>query len=308
MIKFVKKILSFVGIKKNTIGYNILSFIFNFRSRYPYLKGEILIKYKYLKFHKIVAENNIVLKSLPPKKKEELQLEINKQIDRYLKTQQRHLFVFIEIGSLLGDGLTTVANIIHDRLKENYLVISIDPYQEFSTDYKNNINQITNKEYEKLTDSKIKKYYHYFINNISLTDFKENFIHIRKKSDDAFKLIRKMNIKIDFCYIDGCHYYDYFKNDYENCKSLIKKNEHYCGQMTGDDYEISFTNLLHETGYTKEKLEKIVNQHKNITDYLYLESKSGDKIGFHPGILYYFKDFTNINITDGGIWFQDNLN
>ena len=44
---------------------------------------------------------------------------------------------------------------------------------------------------------------------------------LRKKSDDAFKLIKHMNLKIDFCYIDGCHYYDYFKNDYENCKSIM---------------------------------------------------------------------------------------
>ena len=61
------------------------------------------------------------------------------------------------------------------------------------------------------------------------------------KSDNGFSLLKKLNIKIDFCYIDGSHYYDGIKNDYNNFSSILRKKENYVGCICGDDYELVFT-------------------------------------------------------------------
>ena len=39
--------------------------------------------------------------------------------------------------------------------------------------------------------------------------------------------LKKLNIKIDFCYIDGSHYYEGIKNDYNNFNSILRKDKSY---------------------------------------------------------------------------------
>ena len=64
---------------------------------------------------------------------------------------------------------------------------------------------------------------------------------IKKKLQHS--LLKKLNIRIDFCYIDGSHYYEGIKNDYNNFNSILKKDESYEGCICGDDYELDLDKI-----------------------------------------------------------------
>lgn len=303
MLSFIKKVLVILGIKENNYIYKVLSFFYNFKYNIQQIFHIAIIKVNFVQHKKIFPDKHI--KMLSPIRAATLKKEISFQIMKYTSSNSSDMFIFVEVGSLLGDGLTVVGKIIHEKLKKNYLIISIDPYKSFSKleekKYKDNKN-IGKREL--MTDLIIDEMYYYFINNISLTNFKNNFFHLRMTSDEAFILLKKFNIKIDFCYIDGCHYYEFIKNDYYNYSSLMKEKYNYKGRIIGDDYELTFDELIKSTGLTIEKLKSILEEHKNI-DWLNLKNTKNIIEGFHPGITLFFKDIKEVKKFESGIWYKD---
>ena len=57
----------------------------------------------------------------------------------------------------------------------------------------------------------------------------------------GFETIKNFNIKIDFCYLDGSHYYKDFKSDLDNFSKILKLENGYKGKICGDDYELAFS-------------------------------------------------------------------
>jgi hypothetical protein len=96
------------------------------------------------------------------------------------------------------------------------------------------------------------------------------------KSLEAINIIKSYKIKIDFCYIDGSHYYEDFKFDLENYSEMLTSKNEYKGIICGDDYEFSYNELLEN--FEKKDLDKILNTNKTTDCLIY------DKFLFHPGI------------------------
>ena len=139
----------------------------------------------------------------------------------------------------------------------------------------------------------------YFMNNISIKKWRDKHIHLRMISNDAFDILKKFNIKIDFCYIDGSHYYKAFKFDLDNYCKILKFNNGYKGRICGDDLETNYDELLKE--FDKKKVDKILNENKT-TDFLRL-----DNFHFHPGITLAMNEAKNkIKKFPSGFWTIDN--
>ena len=145
------------------------------RTNYHFINNK-KISLRHLGYGQLSNERAIEMKNL-----------LKKQINLFKKSG-REIFIFLEIGSYLGESLETYGEILSDELNDNYLIISVDPYGLY---LKRSMNMI----------------YMYFVNNISKTKFKNNFTHLRMESKKGYNLLNKLNIKLDFCYIDGSHYY-----------------------------------------------------------------------------------------------------
>ena len=76
----------------------------------------------------------------------EMKKLIKKQINLFKKSGEK-IFIFLEIGSYLGESLETFGDILYEELNGNFIMISVDPYDIY-------LNQSMNKIYM------------YFINNI----------------------------------------------------------------------------------------------------------------------------------------------
>ena len=90
--------------------------------------------------------------------------ELNKQIGLY-KKNGKSKFVFVEIGNYLGESLELFGEQIHNSLKDNYLIVSIDPYIPYTSQEE----EKQNKSQVVMMNKSIKKIYYYFLNNISNT-------------------------------------------------------------------------------------------------------------------------------------------
>tara|TARA_B100001027_G_C16230635_1_gene314390 strand:- start:252 stop:890 length:639 start_codon:yes stop_codon:yes gene_type:complete len=208
-------------------------------------------------------------------------------------------FYVVEIGTFLGESLKLIGDICEKNI-ENYTIISIDPYKTFEKVGKKNIG------WHIRMSKNIKKTYQIFINNLSNYTFKKNVIHIRQTSDEAFLLLQSLNLKIDFCYIDGSHLYKNIKSDYVNFSNLIRKNKKYSGLISGDDYEYTFEELLTLSEKKENELLSILKDLENV-DYTILDTSNKRKFGFHPGITLFFKEMDyKIIKFKSGFWINEN--
>ena len=148
---------------------------------------------------------------------------LNKQIESYLsKSNNKERFVFVEIGTYMGESLELWGDFLEQKLENNFLIISIDPYIDFASE-RDKIKQPGKSRAAEKMSKVIEKIYMYFIHNISLKKkWRDKHIHLRMNSRAAFKIIENFNIKIDFCYIDGSHYYENFKFDLENYSKILE--------------------------------------------------------------------------------------
>ena len=231
-------------------------------------------------------------------KKIEMLNLLNEQLSKYSKSE-KDKFVFVEIGSYLGESLNLFGREIHKKLKDNYLIISIDPFEEYAND-----RETSNSGIYKMSKN-ITKIHSYFNNNIKNSNFKNNHTHIKMKSDDAFLILKKKNIKIDFCYIDGNHYYNFFKNDFTNFFSIIKDKKNYKGMICGDDYELSFEEVKEIFSLNDEETENFLLD--NISkDFIYYRNKENIKKGFHPGVTLFFRESKfKIKKYNSGFWYKE---
>ena len=219
------------------------------------------------------------------------------QIERFKKTGQEK-FMLLEIGTYMGESLELFGNILNKNLR-NYLIVAIDPYSEFASEKdieRKNVNYEMSKEIEKI--------YLYYLHNVSLMNWRENMIHIRKNSSEGLKLVQDLKLSWDFIYIDGSHYYEGIKHDFLKSKELIKKIDNYKGIISGDDFELEI-NECKKYGYSKDEFKKFLQDKKEV-DYLIMEKNKG--LGFHPGITLYFSEINDtITKTQSGFWYLDNI-
>ena len=277
--------------------------------------------YNYLK-HKEVKPSHLFYGQMQPARAVEMLSTLNEQIEKFQSQFGEEQFVFVEIGSYLGESLKLYGNNINKKLK-NYLVISIDPYSpdaihegnkivdQINIPKKMKISVHQSKPWSSPAETKkiISKIYHYFINNISNYSFKDKHMHLRMKSDNGFSLLKKPNIKIDFCYIDGSHYYEGIKNDYNNFNSILRKEKSYEGCICGDDYELDLDKIKDYFDYSKEQFLEFLMNNKNV-DYVVLNTKNGvnkkNRIGFHPATTLFFSETQDKIIkSDSGFWKKD---
>mgnify|MGYP003952475415 CR=1 FL=1 len=274
--------------------------------------------------HREVKPTHLFYGQMHPARAVDMLDTLNRQIEKFKSEFNNEKFIFVEIGSYLGESLKLYGNQIEKKLK-NYLLISIDPYSEDVINSGDKVNEkIESPREMKIsvypskpwappakTRKIISKIYHYFINNISNYSFKHNHIHFRMKSDDGFALLKKLNIKVDFCYIDGSHYYDGIKNDYNNFNSILRKNDTYEGSICGDDYELELSKIDNFFNYSREEFLQFLNNNKNV-DYILLNTKEGinkkNRIAFHPATTLFFSEVSDKIIKySSGFWKKENL-
>ena len=92
------------------------------RNLISYLKTN----YNYLK-HKEVKPKHLFYGQMQPARAVDMLDALNKQIQKFQSNFNDDQFIFVEIGSYLGESLNLFGNNIHNKL-QNYLLISIDPY------------------------------------------------------------------------------------------------------------------------------------------------------------------------------------
>ena len=225
---------------------------------------------------------------------------LEKQIELFKKNCAKdETFFLVEIGSYLGESLKLWGDICEKNLK-NYIIIFIYSNKKFEQVGKEDIGL------HKSMSNNINKVYQIFINNLSSYTFKENVVHIRKTSEEAFKLLKNLNLKIDFCYIDASHLYQNIKNDFTNYHTLIKKKNNYTGLLSGDDYEKTFDEIINFSSKTEDELLKYLNKLKDV-DYIKLKNEKNEEIVFHPGITLFFKETSaNIKKFKSQFWVKEN--
>ena len=191
------------------------------RTNYNYINNK-KISFHHLGYGQLSNERSVEMKNC-----------LKQQINLFKKSK-RDIFIFLEIGSYLGESLETYGKILAEELKDNFLMISVDPYGLYLNKSMNMI-------------------YMYFINNISKTKFKNNFTHLRMESKKGYDLLNKLNIKLDFCYVDGSHYYKHIKFEIENFNKILVNNSEYKGFICGDDCEISYEDLIKKVDKKKNR-------------------------------------------------------
>ena len=233
--------------------------------------------------NKKVLPHHLLLNQLQEHRAIDMRNILNKQIESYLsKSNNKERFVFVEIGTYMGESLELWGDLLEQKLENNFLIISIDPYIDFASEG-DKIKQPGKSRATEKMSKVIEKIYMYFIHNISLKKkWRDKHIHLRMNSRAAFKIIENFNIKIDFCYIDGSHYYENFKFDLENYSKILESKNEYQGIICGDDYELSYDELLKK--FKKEELDKILSENKTTDCLIFDEPLHGDFAHFHPGI------------------------
>lgn len=210
----------------------------------------------------------------------EMKNSLNQQINLFKKSG-RETFIFLEIGSYLGESLETYGEILSEKLDDNYLMISVDPYGLY---LKKSMNMI----------------YMYFINNISKTKFKNNFTHLRMEAKKAYNILNKLSIKLDFCYIDGSHYYKDIKFEIENFNNILINSSNYKGFMCGDDCEIGYDDLIKKVD--SNKVDELLLNCENLD---FIKNFDNKNINFHPGVTRAIKEsLFPIKITSSGFWYK----
>jgi len=253
--------------------------MFNISKSLRNLSRSIRTNYHYIN-NKKISLRHLGYGQLSNERAVEMKNCLNQQIDLFKKSN-RELFVFLEIGSYLGESLETYGKILSDELNENYLMISIDPYGLY-------LNKSMNKIYM------------YFINNISKTKFKNNFTHLRMDSKKGYDLLSKLNIKLDFCYIDGSHFYKDIKFEIENFNKILVNDSGYNGFVCGDDCEIGYEELIKKVD--KIKLDELFS---NIEKHDFIKNFDNQNINFHPGVTLAIKESElPIKITPSGFWYK----
>jgi predicted O-methyltransferase YrrM len=273
-----------------------LKFIFTRIKIYSYAAFERLLLIKAIYCKEKINFKFLYSNQLKNERAKEMGLLLKKAI---LKSNKKDIFKILEIGSYLGESTELFGKIL-EKKKRDFLIISVDPYQSYSTTKDQEINSVANR-----MSKKINKIYFYFLHNISLQNWKNNFIHIRKNSKEALLLLDKLNLSFDFIYIDGSHYYKDIKNDFILSKKILKKNSNYQGILCGDDYEFESKNYK-KLNLTKKEFIKFLN--KNIeVDYVSLRKSNGETISFHPGITKFFSEVKDtIQRKNSGFWFLKN--
>ena len=238
------------------------------RTNYHFINNK-KIALRHLGYGQLSNERAIEMKNL-------LKIQIN-----LFKKSGREIFIFLEIGSYLGESLETYGGILSDKLNDNYLMISVDPYGLY---LKQSMNMI----------------YMYFINNISKTKFRNNFTHLRMESKKGYNLLNKLNIKLDFCYIDGSHFYKDIKFEIENFNKILINTPNYKGFMCGDDCEIGYDELIKKVDKTKVK--ELFSNCENLD---FIRNFDNKNINFHPGVTLAIKEsLFPIKITPSGFWYK----
>lgn len=253
--------------------------MFNIIKSLRHLSRSIRTNYHFINNNKLTLKH-LGYGQLSNERAAEMKSLIKKQIDLFKKSEEK-IFIFLEIGSYLGESLEIFGDILYEELNENFVLISVDPYDVY-------LNRSMNKIYM------------YFINNISKTKFRNNFIHLRMKSKKSYYLLDKLNIKLDYCYIDGAHYYENIKFEIENFNKILKNNPYYKGVLSGDDCEITYNELIEKVD--KKKVDKLLSNCKNLD---FINNFDNKNINFHPGVTLAIKESSlPIKKTESGFWYK----
>lgn len=220
---------------------------------------------------------------------------LNKQINSYLSSCEktnRPPFVFLEVGSYIGTSFILFSKILERRLKNNHLMISVDPFT-------NNV-PVEEKEWGvKFMGSSVNKIYFYFLYNLSMRPNFNNFLHIRRKSIDSLDILKKF-APLDFVYLDGSHYLQAVYEDIKNFKKIIANEKHYKGILSGDDCELTYQDIINlDPSIKNEKDFENLMEKFSQTDQIEFKGKN-----FHPGVtgalhLFAKENKVKLNLSNG---------
>ena len=223
ILKDNQTINNFVKIIWRIINLNYLIILFKYFSK----KIKIL---NILIFNKKINDDYFLVASTSKERAKDLKKLLNKQITIFKKLNRKEKFILIEVGVFLGHTTEELGVLLKKKLKNNFQIITIDPFIPYTN--------------FPLFDFVIPNAYKYFIHNMGLCNLSDKIYHIKMRSSDAFKTLKKKNLNYDFCFIDGSHKYKDVLNDIKNFLKLKKKFLKYKGQLVGDDYEYSYNEIL----------------------------------------------------------------
>ncbi len=239
---------------------------------------------KCLFFKKKITRDYFLGASTSKKRVKELKILLDQQITRYQKSKDKKKFTLIEVGVFLGQTTEELGKLLKKKLKNNFEIITIDPFIPY-----------TNLSFY---DFVIPNVYKYFLHNMKICNLNDKIFHIRMKSIEAFKILKKNKKKYDFCFIDGSHKYNDVLHDVKNFNKFSKKKLGYKGILVGDDFEYSYSELINKKKIDKNKLKKIKKDYINFDSTISLQG-----LVFHPGVTFALNDLgVKVNKSKNGIW------
>lgn len=167
---------------------------------------------------------------------------------KYLKPK-----LILELGSWKGASANNMANLTK-QYNLNSKIICVDTWLGTIINYLSE----TNSKIGLTTTNGYPNIYYYFLANVIYNNNKDIIYPIPNTTSNAFKIIKKKNIKINMIYIDASHEYNDVYNDLNNSWDILVDN----GIIIGDDID--------RIGIIKA-LDKFIYE-KNIKLYLYKES------------------------------------
>ena len=84
-------------------------------------------------FNKKVYSHHLLLHTqLQESRAVDMKRTLNEQIDKYLlKKNKEDKFILVEVGSFLGESLELWGDLLEQRIKDNFLIINVDPYNNY---------------------------------------------------------------------------------------------------------------------------------------------------------------------------------
>lgn len=202
--------------------------------------------------------------------KQSCSFEPKKIIKNFLKKP----ILIIDIGTKFGNSTFKISDFLNKQ-KKLFKIITIDPYE---ASFNLGFPYFANNLY-------IKKC---FLHNLSLKKYSKNIFLFQKKSREILTKLIKEEVKVDYIFIDGSHFYKDVMNDLRLSYILknINKNK---TRIFIDDLEYTYDFLYKNINNFKKKLFNNLKK-----DYVGMKAKFKKKreraiYYFHPGVTYSVK-------------------
>ena len=174
----------------------------------------------------VAIQNNLnkIRDSLWPLEKPDVDIDVHNWFDA--KSVMNHILTdkiryYCELGCWTGISFLYACN----KLPKETMLFAVDIWPSNSDEFE----KYCDKKYIDQLKNHLPALYESFL--VNCWDHKEKIIPLKMLTIEGLEKIHSLNVPLDMIYIDGCHYYEYVKNDIETSLRLFPDAVIY-----GDDY------------------------------------------------------------------------